>query len=82
VLKQLQGTRVSVATATRSATGSVLTVEERTSKADPKDHPIVTRAVLSRHSRNSACRYTDLSPWSDRYVSNASSRCTDYNQVL
>jgi hypothetical protein len=46
VLKQLQGARVSVATASRSATGSVLTVEERTSKADPKDHRIVTRAVV------------------------------------
>jgi len=47
ILKQLQGTRVSVTTATRTATGSVLTVEERTSKAENKDHPAVTtRAVV------------------------------------
>ncbi|HEY6333997.1 MAG TPA: hypothetical protein VI756_32070 [Blastocatellia bacterium] len=47
ILKQLQGTRVSITTATRTAAGSVLTVEQRSSKLDAKDRPpTVTRAVV------------------------------------
>jgi hypothetical protein len=46
VLSQLQGARVTVATATRTATGSILTVEERKSQIDSSKPPVVTHAVV------------------------------------
>jgi hypothetical protein len=46
VLSQLQGARVTVATATRTATGSILTVEERKSQIDSGKPPVVTHAVV------------------------------------
>jgi len=46
VLSQLQGARVVVSTATRTATGSILTVEERKSQIDSSKPPVVTHAVV------------------------------------
>lgn len=46
VLGQLQGARVLVATANRSATGSILTVEERKSEADGSRVPMTTHALV------------------------------------
>lgn len=46
VLSQLQGARVVVSTATRTATGSILTVEERKSQIDANSPPVVTRSLV------------------------------------
>src|SRR3989440_12279797 len=46
VLTQLQGAHVIVATANRTATGSVLTVEERKSQIDANKPPSVTHALV------------------------------------
>jgi hypothetical protein len=46
VLGQLQGARVIVATANRSATGSILTVEERKSQIDAAKPALVTHALV------------------------------------
>ena len=46
VLSQLQGARVIVSTAHRTATGSILTVEERKSQIDANAPPIVTRSLV------------------------------------
>ncbi|HEY0375787.1 MAG TPA: hypothetical protein VGC87_02405 [Pyrinomonadaceae bacterium] len=46
VLSQLQGARVVVSTATRTATGSILTVEERTMQPDDKKPPFKTHALV------------------------------------
>jgi hypothetical protein len=46
VLSQLQGARVTVATATRTSVGSILTVEERKSQIDSSKPPVVTHAVV------------------------------------
>lgn len=46
VLKQLQGARVAVATATRTAQGAILTVEERKSQIDANKPPAVTRSLV------------------------------------
>ena len=46
VLGQLQGARVIVATANRTATGSILTVEERKSQIDAAKPALVTHALV------------------------------------
>jgi archaellum component FlaC len=46
VLSQLQGARVVVATANRTATGSILTVEERKSQIDATKPPVTTHALV------------------------------------
>jgi hypothetical protein len=46
VLGQLQGARVIVTTANRTATGSILTVEERRSQIDADKPPLVTHALV------------------------------------
>lgn len=46
VLSQLQGARVVVSTANRTATGSILTVEEKTSQPDDKKPPVKTHALV------------------------------------
>lgn len=46
ILKQLQGARVTVTTARRSATGAVLTVEQHASEAGPEGKPSVARTVV------------------------------------
>ena len=46
VLSQLQGAHVVVATATRTAAGSILTVEERKSQIDANKPPLVTHALV------------------------------------
>ena len=46
VLGQLQGARVLVTTASRTATGSILTVEERRSQADGNRSPLTTHALV------------------------------------
>ncbi len=46
VLSQLQGARVVVSTASRTATGSILTVEERTTQPDDKKPPVKTHALV------------------------------------
>src|SRR5258707_8331992 len=46
VLSQLQGARVVVSTATRTATGSILTVEERKTQIDADKAPTVTRSLV------------------------------------
>src|SRR5213080_1082621 len=46
VLTQLQGAHVIVATANRTATGSVLTVEERKSQIDANKPPSITHALV------------------------------------
>jgi hypothetical protein len=46
VLSQLQGARVSVTTARGTATGSVLTVEERRTQPDPAKPPVRTHALV------------------------------------
>ena len=46
VLRQLQGARVVVTTATRTATGSILTVEERRSQIDANKPALVTHALV------------------------------------
>lgn len=46
VLSQLQGARVVVATANRTATGSILTVEERKSQIDAAKPPVTTHALV------------------------------------
>jgi hypothetical protein len=46
VLSQLQGARVVVSTANRTATGSILTVEERKSQIDANSPPMVTRSLV------------------------------------
>src|SRR5437660_7723929 len=46
VLSQLQGARVVVATATRTATGSILTVEERKTQIDANKPPVITHALV------------------------------------
>src|SRR3954471_6466658 len=46
VLSQLQGARVIVATATRTATGSILTVEERKAQVDANKPPVITHALV------------------------------------
>jgi hypothetical protein len=46
VLGQLQGARVIVATTTRTATGSILTVEERKSQIDANKPALVTHALV------------------------------------
>jgi Carboxypeptidase regulatory-like domain len=46
VLGQLQGARVIVATANRTATGSILTVEERKSQIDADKPALVTHALV------------------------------------
>lgn len=46
VLGQLQGARVLVTTASRTATGSILTVEERRSQADGNRSPLTSHALV------------------------------------
>jgi hypothetical protein len=46
VLKQLQGARVAVSTAARSATGAVINVEERKSQIDADKPPLVTQSLV------------------------------------
>lgn len=46
VLSQLQGARVVVATASRTATGSILTVEERKTQIDATKPPVITHALV------------------------------------
>ncbi len=46
VLSQLQGARVVVATINRTATGSILTVEERKSQIDATKPPVTTHALV------------------------------------
>jgi hypothetical protein len=46
VLKQLQGARVAVVTATRAATGSVLNVDEHKLQPDEKKPPAVARSLV------------------------------------
>jgi hypothetical protein len=46
VLKQLQGARVAVTTATRAATGAVLNVDKHKSQGDEKKPPTVTRSLV------------------------------------
>src|SRR5436853_2438342 len=46
VLKQLQGARVEVATATRTARGAILTVEERKSQIDANKPPALARTLV------------------------------------
>lgn len=46
VLGQLQGAHVIVATATRTAAGSILTVEERKSQIDANKPPVITHALV------------------------------------
>ncbi|HEV7743643.1 MAG TPA: hypothetical protein VGO56_01485 [Pyrinomonadaceae bacterium] len=46
VLSQLQGARVIVTAATRTAAGSILTVEERRSQIDANKPPLVTHALV------------------------------------
>lgn len=46
VLRQLQGARVTVTTAARTATGSILTVEERKSQIDANKPPLTTYALV------------------------------------
>jgi hypothetical protein len=46
VLRQLQGARVIVTTANRSASGSILTVEERKSQIDANKPPLTTYALV------------------------------------
>jgi hypothetical protein len=46
VLKQLQGARVAVTTASRAATGSVLNVDEHKLQPDEKKPPAVTRSLV------------------------------------
>jgi hypothetical protein len=46
VLGQLQGAKVVVTTATRSATGAILTVEEKQSQVDASKPPLVTRSLV------------------------------------
>lgn len=46
VLRQLQGARVEVATAARTARGAILTVEERKSQIDANKPPVVTRTLV------------------------------------
>lgn len=46
VLSQLQGARVIVTTATRTVTGSVLTVEARRSQIDAEKPPVITQRLV------------------------------------
>jgi hypothetical protein len=46
VLSQLQGARVVVATGNRTATGSILTVEQRKSQIDGNKPPVITHALV------------------------------------
>lgn len=46
VLRQLQGARVVVATANRTVTGSVLTVERRTSQAEASKPPVTSHRLV------------------------------------
>jgi hypothetical protein len=46
VLRQLQGARVVVTTAERTATGAILTVEERRSQIDADKPPLTTHALV------------------------------------
>jgi hypothetical protein len=46
VLSQLQGARVVVTTAARTAAGSILTVEERRSQIDANKPPLITHALV------------------------------------
>lgn len=46
VLSQLQGAHVVVATATRTAAGSILTVEEHKSQIDANKPPVITHALV------------------------------------
>ena len=59
ILRQLQGAQVLVSTATRSASGSILTVEERKAQPDPK-HPAVNRPALVITSGNGELISFDL----------------------
>lgn len=46
VLSQLQGARVAVTTATRTVTGSILTVEEHKAQIDANKPPVITHALV------------------------------------
>jgi hypothetical protein len=46
VLRQLQGARVTVTTASRTASGSILTVEERRSQIDANKPPLITHTLV------------------------------------
>ncbi|HYJ46254.1 MAG TPA: hypothetical protein VEV81_06535, partial [Pyrinomonadaceae bacterium] len=46
VLSQLQGARVTISTANRTATGSILTVEERKMQIDANKPPVITHALV------------------------------------
>jgi len=59
VLRQLQGARVAVATAGRTATGAILTVEERKSQLDA-NKPAVTSHALVIASENGELQSFDL----------------------
>lgn len=59
ILRQLQGAQVLVSTATRTASGSILTVEERKAQPDP-NHPAVNRPALVITSDNGELISFDL----------------------
>lgn len=59
ILRQLQGARVMVSTASRNASGSILTVEERKAQPDPKN-PIVSQPALVITSDNGELLSFDL----------------------
>jgi hypothetical protein len=59
ILRQLQGAQVMVSTATRSASGSILTVEERKTQPDP-NQPAVNRPALVITSANGELISFDL----------------------
>lgn len=59
ILRQLQGAQVMVTTATRSASGSILTVEERKTQPDP-NQPAVNRPALVITSANGELISFDL----------------------
>ena len=59
ILRQLQGAQVMVSTAARTASGSILTVEERKTQPDP-NHPAVNRPALVITSDNGELISFDL----------------------
>ena len=59
ILRQLQGAQVMVSTATRTASGSILTVEERKAQPDP-NHPAVNKPALVITSDNGELISFDL----------------------
>jgi hypothetical protein len=60
VLQQLQGAKVSVTTATRTATGSIITIGERVQPAPDKDKPAVKTHTLVIAAENGELQSFDL----------------------